>query len=432
MSVNLPETKNKRIVIIGGGFGGINLARKLHSSNAQVVLIDRNNFHTFQPLLYQVATAGLEPGSIAYPLRKVLGKKPNYFFRMTEVTKIDPALNTVYTSIGSITYDYLVIASGTKNNYFNMQDVREHAMPLKSVSEATGMRNFILENFEKILLTDDEVEKERLLTYVIAGGGPTGVELSGALSELKQKVLPADYPELDLKQMKIILVDAAPKLLTAFSEEASAKAKQYLEQFGVEVRLNTGVKSFDGQTIMFSDGSNIATRNLIWAAGVIGDLPDGFLPAIIARGNRLKVNEYNLVEGFNNIFAIGDIAYFTSKAFPNGLPGLAPVAIQQGAHVGKNLSRLISNKPMLPFKYTDKGSLATIGRNKAVADLTKTIHFQGFFAWLVWLVVHLFYLIGFRNKVVVVMDWFWNYISFDRRARLILKPFIHKDINEKQ
>lgn len=426
MPANLPKTPPPRIVIVGGGFGGINLAKKLKNADAQVVMVDRNNFHNFQPLMYQVATAGLEVSSIAFPLRKLMRNAKNFYYRMTEVTAVDPKKNCIMTTIGSIEYDYLVIATGTRTNYFNMQDVEIHSMPLKSIAQSIGMRNYILQSFENLLLTDDPEEKQRLMTFVIAGAGPTGVEMAGALSELRKKVLPSDYPELDFSQMRIMIVDPGQRVLATMSEEASKKAKEFLEDFGVEILLGVGISSFDGKTAKLSNEQLVQTHNLIWAAGVTGDLIKGFDKELIVRGNRIKVDEYNRVPGYNNVFVIGDIAYLETKEFPKGLPGLAQVAIQQGKHLGKNLKRALNNEELKPFKYTDKGSLATIGRNHAVADLPwmKT---QGFFAWVIWLFVHLLFLIGFRNKLAVFIDWFWNYISWDRRVRLIIKPFIKKE-----
>jgi NADH dehydrogenase len=342
---------------------------------------------------------------------------------MTEVLEVMPQENKVKTSIGYIDYDYLVIATGSKTNYFGMKDLEQNALQLKAVSQAIDMRHDILQTFEKILLTDDPATKERLFNFVIAGGGPTGVELAGALSELRKKVLPKDYPELDLSKMRIILLDPGQRLLGAMSEFASAHAKKYLEEFGVEIKMGLGVKSYDGKEAVLSDGSKLPTETLIWAAGVMGDTVDGFDKAIIAKGNRLMVDEYNLVKGFENIFAIGDVAAQDDPRFPRGLPGLAPVAIQQGQHLAKNILRLGRKEKMIPFKYWDKGSLATIGRMKAVGDLPANRHLGGFIAWMAWLVVHLFYLIGFRNKLMVFTDWVWNYVTFDRRVRLILRPY---------
>jgi NADH:ubiquinone reductase (H+-translocating) len=423
MALDIPVSKLPRVIVIGGGFGGLNAAKALKGKNVQLVLLDKNNHHTFQPLLYQVATSGLEAGSIAYPLRKFLGGAKNAHFRMTEVEEIIPSRNEVKTNDGYIKYDYLVISTGASTNFFNMKDVEENASELKSVSQAIDMRHMFLQVFEKMLLTDNEVVRARLMNFVIAGGGPTGVELAGALSELRRRVLPDDYPELDLKKMRIILLDQGTKLLASMSEYASDHALKYLEQFGVEVRLGVGVKSYDGRQAVLSNGEILPTETLVWAAGVKGELVDGFDSSLIAKGNRLKVDAYNRVDGFSNIFAIGDVAMQEDERYKNGLPGLAPVAIQQGSHVAKNIMKLVEGKSPEPFKYWDKGSLATIGRLKAVGDLSKTMHLGGMIAWIAWLVVHLFYLIGFRNKVMVFSDWIWNYITFDRRVRLIVRPY---------
>jgi NADH:ubiquinone reductase (H+-translocating) len=423
MSLDIPDTALPRIIIIGGGFAGLNAAKGLMNKPVQLVMIDRNNHHTFQPLLYQVATSGLEAGSIAYPLRKFLGGAKNAHFRMTEVEEILPAENRIKTASGYIRYDYLVIASGAKTNFFGMKDLEEHAAELKSVSQAIDMRHLYLQTFEKMLLTDDESIRTRLMNFVIAGGGPTGVELAGALSELRKRVLPSDYPELNFGKMRIILLDPGTRLLASMSEYASAHALKYLNNFKVEVRLGIGVKSYDGRQAILSNSEILPTETLVWAAGVQGDTIPGFDASLIAKGNRMNVDEYDRVKGFENIFAIGDVAMQEDPRFPKGLPGLAPVAIQQGQQVAKNILRILKKEPPEPFRYWDKGSLATIGRLKAVGDLSKTTHLGGWLAWWAWLVVHLFYLIGFRNKLMVFSDWVWNYFSFDRRVRLIVRPY---------
>jgi NADH dehydrogenase len=420
MSANIPVSKQSRVVIVGGGFAGVNLVNKLKRADVQLVMIDKNNHHTFQPLLYQVATAGLEAGSIAYPLRKLFRSK-NYFFRMADVKEVLPAENKIMTSMGLIDYDFLVLATGSQTNYYGMKDVEENSLPLKSVQEAIDMRHIILSNFEKMLCAESEEEKQRLMNFVLAGGGPTGVELAGALSELRRKVLPKDYPELDFSRMRIILLDPGDRLLGAMSENAQKAARKYLEEFGVELKFGAGVKSYDGKTATLSTGELLPTTTLIWAAGVAGSFPAGFDQSVIAKGNRLMVDEYNRVKGFTNVFAIGDIAAMEDKDFPRGLPMLAPVAIQQGRHLAKNIIRLGKGEKMQPFSYFDKGSLATIGRSKAVADLPKGIRYKGFFAWVTWLFVHLMYLVGFRNKMMVLVDWVWNYVTYDRRVRLILR-----------
>ncbi|MGZ5243268.1 MAG: NAD(P)/FAD-dependent oxidoreductase [Bacteroidia bacterium] len=425
MAANIPDSPYPRVVIVGGGFGGINVANKLRKAKVQLVMLDRNNHHTFQPLLYQVATSGLEAGSIAYPLRKVIRSK-NYHFRMAEVEQVLPAENKIKTSLGDISYDYLVLSTGSKTNYFGMKDLEENALPLKTVSQAIDMRHIILMNFENMLSAEDAGERQRLMNFAIAGGGPTGVELAGALSELRKKVLPKDYPELDFSQMRIMILDPGTKVLASMSEDASRNAQKYLEGFGVELKFGAGVKSYDGKNAVLSTGEILPTETLIWAAGVTSDIPEGFDKMIMAKGNRILVDEFNHVKGMENIFAIGDIAQHETPEDPRGLPMLAPVAIQQGQHLAKNIKRLIAKEKIEPFKYFDKGSLATIGRQKAVADLTKKIHFGGFIAWVAWLFVHLFYLIGFRNKLMVFTDWVWNYFTFDRRVRLIIRPVVKK------
>jgi NADH dehydrogenase len=426
MSVNIPRNNRKRIIIIGGGFAGINVLNHLRKSPFQLVLLDKNNHHTFQPLLYQVATSGLEAGSIAYPLRKIISGHDDFHVRMTEVKEIRPADNCVHTSIGDIEYDYLVIATGSTSNYFRMEDVQQNSLPLKSVAEAIDMRHHILQCFETALLYDNPEDKQRMMNFLIAGAGPTGVELAGALSELRRNVLPKDYPELDLGKMRIVIADPGKEPLSAMSDQASKYSRKYLADFGVEFLEGIGVKSYDGQTAILSDDSKFHTETLIWAAGVMGTFPKGFDKAIVARGNRLMVDEFNRLQGFENIFAIGDAAQFIEKKYPNGLPMLAPVAIQQGKHLAKNMEKLRKGDKLEPFSYFDKGSLATVGRKRAVADLPKNIHFHGFIAWVAWLFVHLFYLIGFRNKMTVLADWIWNYITFDRRVRLIVRPYLRR------
>lgn len=423
MPLDIPDSHLPRVVIVGGGFAGLNVANKLKNKEVQLVLLDKNNHHTFQPLLYQVATAGLEAGSIAYPLRKALSGARDAHFRMIEVEEVLPAEKKIKTLAGYLKYDYLVIASGSKTNFFNMADIEEHAAQLKSVSNAIDMRHLFLQTFEKMLLTDDESIRTRLFNFVIAGGGPTGVELAGALSELRKMVLPKDYPELDLKRMRIILIDPGTRLLGAMSEFASKNALRYLKDLGIEVMFGVSVKTYDGRTVTLSSGEQIPTEAMIWAAGVKAAAPAGIDPSLIARGNRIMVDEYNRVKGMDHVFALGDVAMQEDSRYPYGLPGLAPVAIQQGQYVAKSILKLIHNQKPAPFRYWDKGALATIGRLKAVGDLPKNLHLRGVIAWLAWLFVHLFYLIGFGNKAMVFFDWVWNYITYDRRVRLIVRPY---------
>ncbi|MEP2277905.1 NAD(P)/FAD-dependent oxidoreductase [Maribacter sp.] len=421
--MNIPLSSYPRIVIIGGGFGGVSLAKKLSKQEVQVVLIDRNNYHTFQPLLYQVSTGGLEPDSIAYPLRKVLIGYDNFYFRLAEVDHIDTANKKVHTNIGDISFDYLVVATGSETNFFGNKQIEKNAMSMKSIPQSLNLRSLILENFEQALLTDDYHERDALMNFVIVGGGPTGVELSGALAEIKKGILPKDYPDLDTRRAQINIVQGGDCLLPGFSAQASKKAEDFLEKLGVQVWKGVRVTGYDGKTVTTKTDLKFDAATVVWAAGVKGSGIKGLdAEGVIAGGNRINVNEFNQVIGHPNIFAIGDIACMATEDNPRGHPMVAQPAIQQGKLLGKNLVNLIENKPMKPFVYFDKGSMATIGRNKAVCDIKK-FRFQGVFAWFVWMFVHLFFLIGFRNRMVVFINWVYNYIRFDREARLIIRPF---------
>ena len=421
--MNIPQSNLPRVVIIGGGFAGINLAKTLANKNCQVVLIDKHNYHTFQPLLYQVSSSGLEPDSIAYPLRKILKKHKTSFFRLAEVQQIKPESNEVITSIGNLMYDYLVIATGTKTNYFGNKEIESNSMPMKSVPQALDIRSLILQNFEKAAIANSKEEREAFLNFVIVGAGPTGVELAGAIAELKNNILPRDYKDLNPTDMHIHLLEGADRVLPPMSEHASKKAEQFLKKLGVQVHCNTFVKEYDGLKVITNSNLVMQSETLIWAAGVTGAPVLGLkAEAIVERANRYRVNQYNQVVEYKNIFAIGDIALMASETYPKGHPQVAQPAIQQGKLLGKNLLRLIEKKPLVPFKYFDKGSMATIGRNKAVVDL-KSYKFGGFFAWFVWMFVHLMSLVGFRNRVVVLFNWTYNYINFDKAARLIIRPF---------
>ena len=421
--MNIPQSNLPRVVIIGGGFAGINLAKTLANKNCQVVLIDKHNYHTFQPLLYQVSSSGLEPDSIAYPLRKILKKHKTSFFRLAEVQQIKPESNEVITSIGNLMYDYLVIATGTKTNYFGNKEIESNSMPMKSVPQALDIRSLILQNFEKAAIANSKEEREAFLNFVIVGAGPTGVELAGAIAELKNNILPRDYKDLNPTDMHIHLLEGADRVLPPMSEHASKKAEQFLKKLGVQVHCNTFVKEYDGLKVITNSNLVMQSETLIWAAGVTGAPVLGLkAEAIVERANRYRVNQYNQVVEYKNIFAIGDIALMASETYPKGHPQVAQPAIQQGKLLGKNLLRLIEKKPLVPFKYFDKGSMATIGRNKAVVDL-KPYKFGGFFAWFVWMFVHLMSLVGFRNRVVVLFNWTYNYINFDKAARLIIRPF---------
>ena len=370
-----------RVIIIGGGFGGLEVIKGLQNHKVQVVLFDKHNHHTFQPLLYQVATSGLETNSIVAPFRKLFGKQDDFYFRLGEVKRINSIENYIETSIGVVKYDYLVIATGAVTNFYGMNEVEKHSSSMKNIVDATKLRNKIIRQLEYALLTEDPEVMNSLMDFVIVGGGPTGVELSGALTELKKNVFPKDYKELDMRQMDIHLIEASPRLLNGMSVQAGEKALKFLTEMGVKVHLNAAVKSYDGYEIMLSTGEKLISKSLIWAAGVKGNPVEGINPDVVARGNRLLVDEFNRVKGYDNIFAIGDVALMEGDVkFPKGHPMMAPPAQQQGKLLAKNIKNLINTKPLKPFSYFDKGSMATIGRHKAVVDI-KGIRFQGFFAW---------------------------------------------------
>lgn len=421
LSIHIPDTSLPRVLVIGGGFGGIEFCKRLDTNKFQLVLFDKYNYHTFQPLLYQVATAGLEPSSIAGPLRKLFEKKKNFYFRMGEALRVNPEKKCLITSLGEIRYDYLVIASGTKTSYFGHEENYRNSLPLKHLPQALDLRNTILRNFEDALLVADAQEKQKLLSIVIAGGGPTGVEVAGALSELRKHVLPKDYPELDFTQMQIYLIEGAARLLGGMSGKSSRDALEALRKMNIHVLLDKRVLKYENDCATLSDGTVIPCKTLVWAAGVTGSAIEGLPADVVTRGNRFLVNEFLEINKCKNIFAIGDVAAMVSEEFPAGHPQLAPVAMQQGDLLAGNLARMLSKKPAKPFRYTDKGSMATIGRNKAVVDLPGQWHFKGFLAWAMWLLVHILQIIGFRNRLVILLNWTWNYFTYDRSIRLILK-----------
>lgn len=421
--MNISRTSFPRIVIIGGGFAGVSLAKELAKQEVQVVLLDKNNYHTFQPLLYQVSTGGLEPDSIAYPIRKILKDFPNFHFRLANVEEINTLENKVITDIGALKFDYLVVASGSETNYFGNSEIEKNSMAMKTIPQSLNLRSLILENFEEALLTSDLNERNALMNFVIVGGGPTGVELAGALAEIKKGILPKDYPDLDTRLAQIHIVQSSDCILKGMSDKASQKAEDFLEKLGVNIWKNVRVTNYDGKTVTTNTDLTFETATLVWAAGVKGAAIKGLDAGdFVTIGERLLVNEFSQVKGFNHIFAVGDIAYMVTNECPSGLPMMAQPAIQQGKQLGENMVRLIEKKPMIPFVYKDKGAMATIGRNKAVVDLPK-FRFQGVFAWYVWMFVHLFFLIGFRNRMVVFINWVYNYIRFDREARLIIRPY---------
>ena len=411
-----------KIVIIGGGFGGIELAKKLRDQNVEVTILDKHNYHTFQPLLYQVATGGLEADSIAFPIRKIFKGQKNLTFRVTEVEKVIPEENKLLTTIGEITYDHLVIATGSTSNFFGQAEIEQNAMPMKSIPEALNLRSLILQNLEAALIAKDKETEAKLLNFVIVGGGPTGVETAGAIAELKKHVLKNDYPELDIHHVNIYLIEGSPELLGPMSKQSQVKSQEFLEELGVTVYTNSRVQSYDGNLLTLVDGRTILAATVIWSAGVKAVVIDGLNPECTVRGNRLKVDSINKVDCYQNIYAIGDVAAMITDETPNGHPGVAPVAIQQGKLLAKNLINIINGKPTERFRYFDKGAMATVGRNRAVVDINK-IHFQGIFAWFTWMFVHLMTLVGFRNKLVVFVNWVWSYFSYDRGTRLIIRPF---------
>ncbi|MEZ4688393.1 MAG: NAD(P)/FAD-dependent oxidoreductase [Bacteroidia bacterium] len=423
MHIRIPETDKPRVVIIGGGFGGITLGRALRKAPVQVVMFDKNNYHTFQPLLYQVATGGLEPDSIAFPLRKLFESQDNFYFRMAEVERIDPEENRIHTTLGPLHYDYLVMATGSKTNFFGMEGVERNSLGLKSAPEALDLRSLILQNFEKANIEADEKTRARLLNFVIVGGGPTGVETAGALAEIRRHILPKDYPEMDNEAMNIHLVEAADRLLGGMSQASSDDAVAVLEKMGVHVHLNTLVSDYDGKTVSTKDpGVSFDAETVVWSAGVKGALIEGLSEESMERG-RLRVDAYCRVKGYDNIYAVGDVALMkTDSPWPKGHPQVAQVAIQMGELFAENLKKLLKGEEVEPFSYFDKGSMATIGRNKAVVDMGKR-HLKGFIAWMAWMFVHLFYLIGFRNKVVVFANWVWSYFTYDKGTRLIIRPY---------
>jgi NADH dehydrogenase len=433
MSFNVPQTDKKRVVIVGGGFGGLKLANKLKDSNFQVVLIDRNNYHQFPPLIYQIASSGIEPSSISFPFRKIFQNRKDFYFRMAKVRSIFPEQKIIQTSIGKVSYDYLILAAGTTTNFFGNENVEERAIPMKNVSEAEGLRNALLENLERALTCASERERMELLNVVIVGGGATGVEVAGALSEMKKFIIPKDYPDLPSSLVNVYLVEAGPRLLPAMSPESSAHVEQYLREMGVNVLLNKMVTDYKDHRVVLKDGSSIATRTFIWVSGVAAQ-PMGNLPETsIGRGRRIKVNAFNQVLGLNDVYCIGDqcIMEEGDDNWKGGHPQLAQVAIQQGSILAKNLKRLEKGKEMKPFKYINLGTMATVGRNRAVAEFSK-IKMAGFFAWLMWLVVHLRSILGVRNKLIVLLNWMWNYFSYGQSLRLIIYAKKAKEIEERE
>ena len=414
----------QRIVILGAGFAGLQLARRLKDSDFDITLIDQYNFHQFQPLFYQVATARLEPSSVSFPLRKVFQHKSNVHVRLATIESIDQLSNTVYTDVGSFGYDYLVIATGCTTNYFGNKNIERYAFPMKSTTEAIVLRNRILLNFEEALHATPE-ELEGIMNIVVVGGGPTGVELSGSLAELKKNILPRDYPDMDFSRLNVYLLEAGPATLGPMSKVSQQKSQAYLESMGVQVKVNTQVKDYDGKKVLLADGSTIATNTLIWAAGVTGNVPNGIDASLLVRGNRIKTDVFNRLPGKDNIFVLGDIAYMETEQFPKGHPQLANVAIAQAKNLVQNFKRIQSGKALLPFNYRSPGTMATVGKRKAVVDLP-FMSFQGRFAWFIWMFLHLMLILSVKNKLIIFINWAISYFTNDTTLRLILLPTKHQ------
>jgi NADH dehydrogenase len=415
-----------KIIIVGGGFGGLKLARKLSNKRGfEVLLIDKFNYHQFQPLFYQVATAGLDASNISFPLRKAFHKSKNVRIRITDLKQIVAAENKIITGTGEERYDILVLATGADTNFFGNQQLETHAFPMKSTVEALQLRYKLVQNFEDALTTKNEEDLQRLMNIVVVGGGPTGVEISGALAEMKRYVLPKDYPELDFSKMNIFLLEGTHKTLGHMSEISSDRSKKYLEKLGVKVMTGAHVKDYDGKNVLLQDGQTISSATVLWAAGIKGNIPGGIDNSLIARGNRIKVDRLNRVIGSANIYAIGDLAHMETPKYSNGHPQVATVAIQQAKLLAANLNSINAGKADLQeYEYKDKGTMATVGRNLAVVDIPKPrLHFGGWFAWIIWMSLHLMLILGVKNKFFVFINWLYNYFTYDQSLRLIFKEF---------
>ena len=432
MSLNIKKDNTKRIVIVGGGFGGLQLANGLKGTPYQVILIDKNNYHQFPPLIYQVASAGMEASSISFPFRRNFQHRKNFYFRMAELRAIFPEKKLIQTSIGKVEYDYLVLAAGTTTNFFGNRNVERKAMPMKTVDEAMGLQNAILANIERAITCSTQQEQQELLNVVIVGGGATGVEIAGVLSEMKRTILPHDYPDLDPSLMNIYLIEAGNRLLAAMSPESSAAVEKYLREMGVNILLNKRVEDYEGHKVLLADGSSISTRTFIWVSGVAAQAVGHLGTEHLARGRRNRVDTFNRVQGLEDVFSIGDQCIVEGdEAYPGGHPQLAQVAIQQGNNLAKNFRRLLKGKDLKPFRYKNLGTMATVGRNKAVAEFAH-IRLKGFWAWLMWLVVHLRSILGVRNKAVVLLNWMWNYFNYNQSLRMIFYPQKATEIKERE
>ena len=434
MSINIQRNQKKRVVIVGGGLGGLRLAEDLYGSGMQVVLIDKNNFHQFPPLIYQIASAGIDPSSISFPFRQIFRKRKDFYFRMAEARMVDTEKKILQTSIGKIDYDYLVLAAGATTNFFGNKNIEEWAIPMKTVPEAMGLRNALLSNFERALTCATEEERQELLNVVIVGGGATGVEIAGALAEMRRYVIPYDYPDMDSSLMHIYLIEAGDRLLAGLSQESSQKAYEFLKSMGVDIQFGKMVTDYRDHKVVMKDGTEIPTRTFLWVSGIRANAMPGIDESHMGRGFRFKVDEYNRIPGLNDVFAIGDQCLQTSDAaYPNGHPQVAQVAIQQAKNLAKNLKLInqgADSNTLTAFHYKNLGSMATIGRNKAVVEIGK-FRSQGFFAWVLWLVVHLRSILGVKNKMMVLLNWLWKYVSYNDSIRMITYATKPREVEER-
>ena len=422
MSINIQRNQKKRVVIVGGGLGGLRLAEDLYGKGMQVVLIDKNNFHQFPPLIYQIASAGIDPSSISFPFRQIFRKRKDFYFRMAEARMVDTDKKILQTSIGKIDYDYLVLAAGATTNFFGNKNIEDWAIPMKTVPEAMGLRNALLSNLERALTCATEEERQELLNVVIVGGGATGVEIAGALSEMKHYVIPYDYPDMDSSLMHIYLIEAGDRLLAGMSQDSSKKAYDFLKSMGVDIQFGKMVTDYRDHKVIMKDGSEIPTRTFLWVSGIRANAMPGIDDSHLGRGFRFKVDQFNRVPGLNDVFVIGDqCLQTTDEAYPNGHPQVAQVAIQQAKNLAKNLKKINEGEgdnSLTAIKYNNLGSMATIGRNKAVVEIGK-FRSQGFFAWILWLIVHLRSILGVKNKMMVLLNWLWKYVSYNDSIRMI-------------
>lgn len=434
MSINIQRNQKKRVVIVGGGLGGLRLAEDLYGSGMQVVLIDKNNFHQFPPLIYQIASAGIDPSSISFPFRQIFRKRKDFYFRMAEARMVDTEKKILQTSIGKIDYDYLVLAAGATTNFFGNKNIEEWAIPMKTVPEAMGLRNALLSNFERALTCATEEERQELLNVVIVGGGATGVEIAGALAEMRRYVIPYDYPDMDSSLMHIYLIEAGDRLLAGLSQESSQKAYEFLKSMGVDIQFGKMVTDYRDHKVVMKDGTEIPTRTFLWVSGIRANAMPGIDESHLGRGFRFKVDEYNRIPGVEDVFAIGDQCLQTSDAaYPNGHPQVAQVAIQQAKNLAKNLKLInqgADSSELTAFHYKNLGSMATIGRNKAVVEIGK-FRSQGFFAWVLWLVVHLRSILGVKNKMMVLLNWLWKYVSYNDSIRMITYATKPREVEER-